>query len=698
LEEKETMYLKKTLEIGGREMTIETGELAKQADGSVIITYGDTVVLVTACMSRSRKNLPFLPLFCDYAEKTYSAGKIPGGFFKREGRPTETETLGCRLIDRPIRPLFPSGCRNELQVLATLLSFDKENPGSLLGLTGASAALMTSDIPWDGPVAALRIGRIDGTLVVNPTNSDLENSDLELVVAVGREGVVMVEGECNFVPEEIIAEALVFAEEKAQPLLKVQEEMAAELGITKREIQLPEEDEALEQLVFDKVAPGLKEALAIKVKLDRYAAIDTINSELMESLAEEYPDREDELYRYLDRAKKKVARGIMLETGLRIDGRKETDIRNISGRTAVLPRTHGSALFTRGETQALVVATLGSATDEQRIDALTGDYRKRFMLHYNFPPFSVGEVKPMRGPSRRDIGHGNLAERGVSRALPDHDDFPYTVRIVSEVLESNGSSSMATVCGASMALYDAGAPMKCAVGGIAMGLIEEGGKYFVLSDILGDEDHFGDMDFKVVGNREGVSAVQMDIKISGLPKEVLQRALLQAREARNHIIGEMEKIIAEPKPERSPYAPTITTIMINPEKIGALIGPGGKNIRSIVEQTGADINVDDDGRVAIAAVDKVAGDKAIELVRACTAEAEVGKIYTGKCVRVVDFGAFIQILPGIDGLCHISELSDRRVRSVEDVVKEGDEVLVKVINIDAKNGKVKLSRREALKS
>jgi polyribonucleotide nucleotidyltransferase len=690
------MYLKKTLEIGGRTLTIETGELAKQADGSVLITYGETVVLVTAVMSKNPKSLPFLPLFCDYAEKTYSAGKIPGGFFKREGRPTETEVLGCRLIDRPVRPLFPEGCRNELQIAATMLSYDKENPGNIMGLTGASCALMTSDIPWDGPVAGLRVGRIDGKLVINPTRTDLEESDLELIVAVGREGVVMVEGECNFVPEEIIAEALVFAQEEAQPLLALQEEMAKELAIPKREIPLPPEDADLEKVVFDKVAGPLKEALAIKVKLDRYAAIDALKADFKAELGEEYPEREEELSRYFGRAKSTVARTIMVDTGLRIDGRKETDIRAISGRTGFLPRTHGSALFTRGETQALVTATLGSANDEQRIDALTGDFRKKFMLHYNFPPFSVGEVKPMRGPSRRDIGHGNLGERGVQRALPEIDDFPYTVRIVSEVLESNGSSSMATVCGASLALYDAGAPMKCPVGGIAMGLIKEGGKFFVLSDILGDEDHFGDMDFKVVGNREGVSSVQMDIKISGLPFEVLQRALLQAREARNHIIDEMEKILEAPRAERSPHAPTITTIQINPEKIGALIGPGGKNIRSIVEQTGADINVDDDGRVAIAAVDSVAGDKAIELVKACTAEAELGKLYTGKVVRIVDFGAFIQILPGIDGLCHISELADARVRSVEDVLKEGEDVLVKVIGIDPKNGKVKLSRREAL--
>ncbi len=691
------MYLKKTLEIGGRTLTIETGELAKQADGSVLVTYGETVVLVTACMSRSRTALSFLPLFVDYSEKTYSAGKIPGGYFKREGRPTETEVLGSRLIDRPIRPLFPDGCRNELQVVAMALSIDKENPGGVLGLTGASTALMTSDIPWAGPVAGVTVGRIDGEFVINPTLSQLATSDLDLTVAVGRDGVVMVDGECDFLPEEVIADALIFAGEQAQPLLDLQEEMAKELGITKREIELPPEDAELEKLVFDKVAGPLKDALAIRTKLDRYAAIDKVKSALMEELGEAYPERGEELSRYFGRAKKTVARGTLAETGLRIDGRKPTDIRAITGRTGLLPRNHGSALFTRGETQALVTVTLGSASDEQRIESLLGDFRKQFMLHYNFPPFSVGEVRPMRGPSRRDIGHGNLAERGVRRALPAHDDFPYTIRIVSEILESNGSSSMATVCGASMALMDAGVPVKFPVGGIAMGLIKEGDQFFVLSDILGDEDHLGDMDFKVVGNHDGVSAVQMDIKVSGLTREVLQQALSQARDARRHVLGKMAETIQSPRPELSPYAPTITTLYINPEKIGALIGPGGKNIRGICEQTGADINVEDDGKVSIAAVDGEAGRKAIEMVRACTAEAELGKTYLGKVVRVVDFGAFIEILPGLDGLCHISELSDRRVRSVEDVVKEGEEVLVKVINIDQKNGKVKLSRREALK-
>jgi polyribonucleotide nucleotidyltransferase len=507
----------------------------------------------------------------------------------------------------------------------------------------------------------------------------------------------MVEGEADFVPEEVIADALQFAQEQAQPLLAIQDELVAELKPVKQEIELPVEDPKLQKLVFKKVEKALTKALTIKEKLDRYASMDEVKSSLFEELAEEYPERDEELYRYFDRAKKTIARGMLVKTGKRIDGRKPDEIRAISGKVGFLPRTHGSSLFCRGETQALVTATLGSASDEQRIESLLGDYRKRFMLHYNFPPFSVGEVKFLRGPSRRDIGHGNLAERGVRKALPDHDDFAYTLRIVSEVLESNGSSSMATVCGASMALYDAGVPMHGPVGGIAMGLIKEGDKIFILSDILGDEDHLGDMDFKVVGNQDGISAVQMDIKISGLTRDIMVQALEQARQGRHHILGKMAEVLPEPRQERSPYAPTIVTIQINPEKIGALIGPGGKHIRGICEETGADVNVEDDGRVSIAAVDKVAGERAIEMVKSYTAEAEMGKIYTGKVVRIVDFGAFIEILPGIDGLCHISELADNRVRSVEDVLKQGEEVLVKVINIDPKNGKVKLSRREALK-
>jgi polyribonucleotide nucleotidyltransferase len=691
------MFVQASKEIGGRTLSIETGEIAKQADGAVIVKYGETVVLVTAVMSPRKEELDYLPLFVDYAEKTYSAGKIPGGYFKREGRPTETEILNGRLVDRPIRPLFPSGCRNQIQIIALALSIDKENGPGVLALIGASAALMISDIPWNGPIAGVQVGRIGGKLVINPTATQLAESDLDLTIAVGREGVVMVEGEAGFVPESVIVEALMFAQEQAQPLLALQDELARQIAPAKREIELPEEKPAIEKAVNKKCAAGLAEALAVKTKKARYQAIDQVLETAQAELAETYPDEEKTIERYFEALKKKIARGKLAETKRRIDGRETTEIRPISGRVGLLPRTHGSSLFTRGETQALVTATLGSAQDEQRIDSLFGDVRKRFMLHYNFPPFCTGEVKSMRGPSRRDIGHGHLAERGISRALPNHDDFSYTIRVVSEVMESNGSSSMATVCGTSMALMDAGVPMKCGVAGIAMGLIKEGEDCFVLSDILGDEDHLGDMDFKVVGNREGVSAVQMDIKISGLTREILETALEQARAARNHVLDKMHGVIETHRPELSPYAPRITVIHISVGKIGALIGPGGKNIRAIIEETGAAIDVDDEGRVSIAAVDQEAGRRAIELVQRCTAEAERGKIYTGKVVRIVDFGAFIEILPGIDGLCHISELCERRVNQVEDVLREGDEVVVKVIDIDERNGKVKLSRKQALR-
>ena len=691
------MYLKKTVELGGRELSIETGELAKQANGSVVIRYGDTVVLVTATMSANPIERDYLPLFVDFVAKAYSAGRIPGGFFKREGRSTEYEILNSRVIDRPIRPLFPDGCRNEIQIIAQVLSMDRENDPADLGILGASAALSVSNIPWAGPVASVRVGLIDGQFIINPLTSVGEQLELDLVVAVGREGLVMVEGEANFVSESVLIEALDFAQLQAAPLLDLQDELVKELGIAKVQVRLPEKDEKLAAVVAEKSAALLKDALAVRVKLERYSALHTAEDSVQELLAAEYPDRAGEIAEYFEKAKKNVARQGLLETGKRIDGRSETDVRDILCKVGFLPRTHGSALFTRGETQALVTVTVGSRQDEQRIDALAGEYFKQFMLHYNFPPFSVGEVRQMRGPSRRDVGHGNLAERGTRRILPSHDDFPYTVRIVSEVLESNGSSSMATVCGASMALMDAGAPVTGPVAGVAMGLIKEGGKYFVLSDILGDEDHMGDMDFKVVGNREGVSAVQMDIKISGLPREIMERALNQARESRIHILGEMEKAIAVPKEEMSPYAPRILSLQINPEKIGALIGPGGKHIRGIIDETGASVDVDDDGKVNVAAVEAEAMNRAIELIKRYTAEAEIGKSYLGKVVKIADFGAFIEILPGMDGLCHISELSDRRVGRVEDVLSEGDEVLVKVIAIDQKSGKIKLSRKDAMK-
>jgi polyribonucleotide nucleotidyltransferase len=691
------MVLSRSCEIGGRPLTIETGELAKQADGAVVVRYGETMVLVTAVMARSKRDVDFLPLTVELVEKTYSAGKIPGGYFKREGRPTESEVLNSRLIDRPLRPLFPKGCRNEIQVIATVLSMDKENDQDVLGVTGASCALMLSDIPWEGPVAAVRVARIAGDFVVNPLISQLEQADLNFVVAVGNEGIVMVEGESTFVPEAVVIDALLFAQEQAQPLLKMQEEMARKLKVRKREIDLPQEDLELAAAVAELSVKGLEKALSIAKKKERNLAVDELLDKVKEQLAEKYPERQADAAREFEAVKKRLVRTKLAGTGKRIDGRGMTDVRPISCKVSLLPRAHGSALFTRGETQALVTVTLGTAEDEQRIDGLTGDRIKRFMLHYNFPPFSVGEVRMLRGPGRRDIGHGHLAERGTQRVLPEYDKFPYTIRVVSEILESNGSSSMATVCGTSMALMEAGVPVSGPVAGVAMGLVKEGTKFFVLSDILGDEDHLGDMDFKVVGNQEGVSALQMDIKVEGLTREVLEKALSQAREARLHILKCMEEGIAQPKSDLSPHAPRITSIMINKEKIGALIGPGGKNIRSIIEQSGAAIDVNDDGRVNVAAVTAESARKAIDLIRACTAEAELNKIYDGRVVKITDFGAFVELMPGVEGLCHISELSDRRVRRVEDVLREGDTVRVKVIEIDSKSGKVRLSRREAVR-
>lgn len=690
------MFLRKEIEVGGRTLSMETGEIARQADGAVLLRYGDTMVLVTAVMAQDTRDSGFLPLSVEYFEKSYAAGKIPGGYFKREGRPTETEILNARIIDRPIRPLFNSAIRNDIQVVAQVLSTDKENDPACLGVLGASTALMISDMPFDGPVASLKIGMIDGQFVANPLVSQLEESDLDLVVAVGREGVVMVEGALQFVSEDTLVDALMFAQEQAQPLLDLQEEMARELGVTKRELTLPEDKPALLKAVEKKAAKGIKAAFAVREKKSRYKALHDVAATLKDQLAEDFPEDLGRVGEYFDKVKKHIARQQLAKTGLRIDGRKTTDVRPITTRIGVLPRAHGSALFTRGETQALVVVTLGTSQDEQRIDSLMGEYSKRYLLHYNFPPYSVGETKPMRGPSRRDIGHGHLAERGTRLVLPEKDDFPYTIRSVSEVMESNGSSSMATVCGTSMALMDAGVPVKHAVAGVAMGLIKEGEKFFVLSDILGDEDHMGDMDFKVIGRRDGISAVQMDIKVTGLTREILVQALQQAKEARNHILDKMEETIKEPKTELSPFAPVFTKLHINPSRIKDLIGPGGKNIRAIIEATGVSIDVENDGTVLVAAADNEAARRAIAMIDNHTAEAEVGKTYVGKVVKITDFGAFVEILPGVEGLCHISELADRRVNRVEDVLSEGDEVYVKCIAID-RSGKVKVSRKDALK-
>ncbi len=687
---------RQTIEFHGKPLTIETGRLAKQASGAALVSLGETTVLVTVVAGTPREGVDFLPLTVEYMERTYSAGRIPGGYFKREGRPTEVETLNGRLIDRPIRPLFPKGYRFDTQVVAMVLSADKENDPGIPGMIGASAALMFSDVPWKGPVAGLRIGFLDGRYVVNPTYDERERCEMDLAVAVGPDGLAMVEGEAKEVPEKVLVGALVFAERAAQPILDLQRRMAEAVGRTKRDLPVPVADEALVARVREVAWDRLCRAMTEPGKMARRQAVAEVFSETEAALSAEFEGRVREIRDVLESLEKERLRRLILDEGRRVDGRGLTDVRPISCEVGVLPRTHGSALFTRGETQVIVSATLGTAADEQRMDLLTGDVYRSFMLHYNFPPFSVGEIKPIRGPSRRDIGHGNLAARGVSAVLPPKgDDFPYTIRVVSEVLESNGSSSMATVCGSSLALMDAGVPIRCHVGGIAMGLVKEGDRVAVLTDILGDEDHSGDMDFKVVGTEQGVTAVQMDIKCSGLDEAIFTKALEQARQARLLVLSKMREALDRPRETLSPHAPRIFTLQINPDRIRDLIGPGGRNIRGVQAQSGASIEVEDDGTVHVAASDEAVARKAIAMIRNLTDDAEVGRTYLGQVVKVTEFGAFVRILPGVEGLVHISELADHRVKRVEDVVREGDEILVKCISID-KSGKVRLSRREAM--
>jgi polyribonucleotide nucleotidyltransferase len=690
-------YQRVQVDFNGRPLTVETGRMAKQAGGSALVQYGETVVLVTATAQASaREGIDFFPLTCDYQEKTFAAGKIPGGFFKREGRPAEKEILTSRLIDRPLRPLFPKGFHNETQVIATVLSHDKENDPDVLSILGASTALVLSDIPWNGPIAAVRVGRIDGRFVLNPATSQLAKSDMNIIVAGSRDAIVMVEGGASMLPESTVLEALFAAHEGLQPLLTLQEGLRSAAGKPKRAVTAPAIDAELERHVREAALPKLRAALARTAKHERYGALDAARDEVVAALGGAAGERAKEVASLFDRTKKQVVREAIVHEGRRLDGRGLADVRPITCEVEILPRTHGSALFTRGETQALVVSTLGTSSDEQKIDALIGETYKKFMLHYNFPPFSTGEVKFLRSPGRREIGHGALAERAIAPALPDEADFPYTIRIVSEVLESNGSSSMATVCGGSLSLMDAGVPVKGAVAGVAMGLIKEGDEVRVLSDILGDEDHLGDMDFKVAGTDKGVTAVQMDIKIGGVTRAIMQKALDQAREARLHILNVMNGTINRPRGELSTYAPRIITIRIKPDRIRDLIGPGGKVIRGIVEETGVKIDVEDDGTVYVASADGEAMQKALDRIRSITAEAEVGKIYRGTVRKVVDFGAFVEILPGTDGLVHISQLSEERVRKVSDVVKEGDVVSVKVLEVD-KSGKIRLSRKEAMR-
>jgi polyribonucleotide nucleotidyltransferase len=690
--------MKKVLEadIGGKPLSIETGKVAKQASGSVVVRYGETVVLVTAVSANSTRDIDFLPLTVEYQEKIYAAGRIPGNYFRREiGRPSEKETLTARLIDRPIRPLFPKGYRFETQVIATVLSMDKENDADSLAMIGASAALGISNIPFEGPIACVRVGRIDGELVVNPTITEQADCDINVIVAGSKTGVVMVEGSSLKASEKDMLEAIFFGHAAMQPIIAMQAELKEACGKEKRVFIPPEKDTALVELVETRAATPVREAVLIPDKMDRYATLRTVKAEIFESLGEDYADRKKEVYEILDGLQKSTCRNLILEEGRRIDNRAFDEIRPITCEVGVLPRPHGSALFTRGETQVLGVLTLGSGQDEQRIETLNGEENRSFMLHYNFPPYSVGEVKRMGGPSRRDIGHGGLSRRAIQPVLPDKEDFDYTIRIVSEVLESNGSSSMGTVCSGILAMMDGGVPIKEPVAGIAMGLVKEGDKVVVLSDILGDEDHTGDMDFKVTGTKDGITALQMDIKVRELSKEIMQKALEQARTGRIHILGKMLEAIEAPRDEISPFAPAITTISINPDKIRDIIGPGGKMIRSIQTETNTRLEVDDSGTVKIAAVSKEDGDAARKMIKDITAEPEVGAIYEGTVVKIMDFGAFVQIMPGTDGLVHISQLAPQRVSKVTDIVTEGDKIKVKVLEIN-RDGKIRLSRKAVL--
>jgi polyribonucleotide nucleotidyltransferase len=680
----------------GRPLILESGKMAKQADGAVVVQMGETIVLVTAVTAKTiRPGIDFLPLTVDYKERFYAAGKIPGGFFKREGRPTEKETLVSRLIDRPLRPLFPDGFYYETQIIASVLSLDPACNPDILGMIGASAALLVSDVPFNDPVGAVRIGRVDGELVVNPTPPQLERSELDLVVAGTKDAIIMVEGEAKGLSEEIILAALELAHKEINLVIDLEKQLAFLVGKPKRQIALAVTDTALSEQVATAAETRIAEALRIAQKLERQAKLDEILAGVQSTLAPEDAEQQRKIASIFHDLERKRMREIVLQDKKRADGRGLSDIRPITSEVGLLPRTHGSALFTRGETQSLGVVTLGTGEDEQRIDALEGEWTKTFMLHYNFPPFSVGETKPLRGPGRREIGHGALAERALKAVMPNKEKFPYTVRLVSDILESNGSSSMATVCAGTLALMDAGVPIAEAVGGIAMGLIKEGDRVAILSDILGVEDHLGDMDFKVTGTRQGITALQMDMKIGGITSQLMKQALQQAREGRLFILDKMKEAISSPRTDLSSYAPRIVNIRIRPEKIGGLIGPGGKNIRAIIEKTGVKIDVADDGLVSIASTDESAARQAIEMIQQTTQEVEVGKLYTGRVRRIMEFGAIVQLGPNTDGLVHISQLANYRVKAVTDVVKEGDEVLVKVLEVD-KQGKIRLSRKDAL--
>ena len=683
-------------EIGGKTLSIESGKLAKQASGAVQVRYGDTIVLVAVVSSHEERPSDFLPLTVEYQEKGYAAGRIPGNYFRREiGRPSEKETLTARLIDRPIRPLFPKEYRFETQVIATVLSMDQENDPDVLSMIGASAALEISDIPFEGPIACVRVGRIDGQFKINPTINEYDASDINIIVAGSRTGVVMVEGAGNIVSESDMLEAIFFGHKAMQPIIDMQLKLKETCGVAKRAFAVPQKDEALFQIIEAKAASRIYSALCVLEKSHRNAALLQVKSEISEELKETYPDRQDEINVMFKDLLKRISRDIILKERRRIDNRKFDEIRPITCEIGTLPRPHGSALFTRGETQVLAVLTLGSGQDEQRVETLIGDELRPFMLHYNFPPFSVGEVRRIGGPSRRDIGHGGLSTRALEKILPSREVFDYTIRIVSEVLESNGSSSMGTVCAGTMSLMDGGVPITAPVSGIAMGLVKEGDDVVILSDILGDEDHTGDMDFKVAGTKDGITALQMDIKIHELSKDIMERALEQARIGRLHILDKIIEAIPEPRKEISPYAPKIITLKINPDRIREIIGPGGKTIRAIQTESNTKIEIDDSGLVKIAAFSQKEGETALNMVKEIVVEPEVGKIYDGTVVKIMDFGAFVQILPNTDGLVHISQLAAHRVHRVSDIVKEGDHIKVKVLEI-GKDGKIRLSYKAAL--
>jgi len=681
------------IDYAGRELTISTGSIAKQANGSVVVRYADTVVLVTAVMDKKQSDRDFLPLIVNYQEMSYAAGKFPGGFFKREGKPSDREVLMSRLIDRPLRPLFPKGFNNEVQIIATVLSADQENDPAIMGILGASCALTISEIPFDGPLAGVKIGRKNGQFIINPSIADLEESDLDIVMTGTKDAIIMVEGSAKFITGDDLIEAIHFGHQNIMPLIDCQNRLREIIGKEKWVFEKTDEQAEIKAQIEQKIQNDISEALTLTSKAMR---ADRLNS-IYNAITKEYPDVDEVLIKgCFEDTTRQIMRQQLISKGIRIDGRKSNEIRNITCEVGILPRTHGSALFTRGETQALAVTTIGTSEDEQKVESLhEGETFKTFMLHYNFPPFSVGEIAMLRGPSRREIGHGNLAERAISPVLPTKDEFPYTIRIVSEILESNGSSSMATVCSGCLSLMDAGVPIKDTVAGIAMGLVKEGEQEIILSDIIGDEDHMGDMDFKIAGPKTGITAVQMDIKVKGITKEIMSKAVAQAQSGITHILDIMHKTISKPRDSLSPYAPRIFTIRINPDRIRDVIGPGGKVIKGIIEQTGVKIDIEDSGVVNIASNDESSANEAIKIIKQLTKEVEVGDVYLGKVKKILDSGVIVDIMPNVDGFVHVSQLAEGYVKKASDVVKEREEILVKVIEVEP-SGRIRLSRKALL--